>query len=121
MSRWSRLWTVRVSNKRHDPATSTSIVAVGKASSLEKHVPVLYQDLRGGSLDVWVQHTGGKWLVFATHPEGEARTCQVTWSAKTETFTDPCTHATYPADGGNLQHFPTAVDKDGTVMVDFTR
>ncbi len=91
---------------------------VGPARSLARHTPVLFQDLRGNDLDVWVNHIEGKWLTFLAHTVDD-RTCAVRWRAKTREFVD-CHRVTYPPDGGALPHYATSVDSKGRVVVDFT-
>jgi hypothetical protein len=100
---------------------------VGKASSLARTVrrngPLLFQDLQGGDLDVYVQHSGGRatagWRAFQAHRPGAPRRCQVEWQPRRRQFLDPCTKRTFGADGEGLRQFPTKVDANGTVVVDF--
>lgn len=92
---------------------------VGAADRLDGEVPLLFQDLRGKGLDVWVNHTGGKWVTFLAHTPDDRR-CPVQWQPKQHQFTD-CHRATYPPDGGTLPHYATSVDSKGRVVVDFTR
>ena len=95
----------------------------GPAGRLAGKTPLLFPDLRGGDLNVWVQHTGPSddtgWITFLAHTPDDPR-CAVKWHSSTRTFTD-CQGTTYPADGGELPHFKTTVDKHGHVVVDFTQ
>lgn len=100
-----------------DPETSRigdETFTVGRADRLEKRAPLLFQDLRGGDLHVWVNVVDGRWVTFRAFSEG----CAVRQRGRT--FVD-CNGTSYPADGAGLQQFHTAVDKDGRVVVDFTR
>jgi hypothetical protein len=95
---------------------------VGPAKSLVNRAPLLFQDLRGNDLNVWVAHTGtdplAGWTTFAAFA---APKCPLDWQPKSHTFRD-CNKKTYPADGGpELTHYATAVDAKGRVVVDFTR
>jgi hypothetical protein len=89
---------------------------VGSEKTLKKHVPILFQDLRGKDLDVWITYAGGKWITFLAHPPNE-RHCAVRPSRGA--FVD-CHKKRYPADGGELPHYATTVDDSGRVVVDFT-
>ena len=96
---------------------------VGPAARLAGRTPLLFPDLRGGDLDVWVQHEGRDpgvgWTTFLAHAPA-ARRCALRWHADSHTFTD-CNKVSYPADGGALPHYATEVDNHGHVVVDFTR
>ena len=96
---------------------------VGPAKTLARHTPVLFQDLRGKRLDVWVNHTGADantgWVTFLAHTL-ESRACAVRYQPRSTTFTD-CHKKAYPADGGDLPHYKTSVDSKGRVVVDFTQ
>jgi hypothetical protein len=95
----------------------------GPASRLTSKTPLLLPDLRGGDLNVWLQHTGASsdsgFITFLAHTADDPR-CAVKWHSSTHTFTD-CHAKTYPADGGDLPHYQTTVDKHGHVVVDFTQ
>ena len=92
---------------------------VGPAERLVGRTPLLFHDLRGGDLHVWVNHTGtdpeSGWVTFtATVRSG----CFI--ERKSNSFVD-CDGKKYPEDGGALQRFHTEVDSEGRVVVDFTR
>ena len=95
---------------------------VGPAKTLVNHTPLLFQDLRGKDLNVWVNHTGtdtaAGWVTFAAFSGPK---CPLEWKPKTSTFVD-CHKQAYPADGGpDLPHYATTVDSKGRVVVDFTQ
>ena len=92
---------------------------VGPAERIVGKTPLLFQDLRGGDLHVWVNHLGNDpnagWITFtATVRNG----CFI--ERKRNAFVD-CDGKKYPEDGGALRHFHTEVDSEGRVVVDFTR
>jgi hypothetical protein len=99
---------------------------VGKADSLARPVasggPLLFQALRGGSLDIFVQHLGTNsrqgWLAFEAHGPGQPRRCQLRWQPYSQQFADPCNQQRYPADGTGLTAFATTVTDKGEVVVD---
>jgi hypothetical protein len=95
---------------------------VGDATRLLNQTPLLFQDLRGNDLNVWVNHAGVDpgtgWVTFSAFA---APKCPLTWKPKTRTFTD-CHKKVYPENGGTeLPHYATTVDSKGRVVVDFTR
>jgi len=89
---------------------------------IDKHGPLLFQDLLNKSRDIFVQHTGADpktgWSAFLAHPETEARKCQVVWRRKTHDFRDPCSKQLYPADGAGLPHYKVTVDPKNELTVD---
>lgn len=88
---------------------------VGRADRLVSRTPLLFQDLRGGDLHVWVNHVDGTWVTFsATVRAG----CFI--ERKRNSFVD-CDGKEFPEDGEPLQQFHTEVDSEGQVVVDFTR
>ena len=95
---------------------------VGKARTLAKTVdrlgPLLFQDLVGGSRDIYVQHVDGHWKAFSAHGPGEPRRCHLKWRRPTHDFVDSCTKAVYPADGSGLTQYHADVDKKGKLVVD---
>ena len=102
---------------------------VGKVDALAKRIdrdgPLLFQDLLiGGTRDIYVNHIGTVdhlgWVTFDARVPGSPRTCTLVWTADHEVFTDPCTKATVPPDGGDLPHYPTHVTDDATLEVDLT-
>jgi hypothetical protein len=99
---------------------------VGEALALERRIgkdnyPLLFQDLRDKSIDIFVDHQKGEhfyeaWRAIEAHAPGQPRTCQLVWTG-TE-YRDPCTDATYPSSGAGLRRFKTTV-VHGEVIVDF--
>lgn len=75
--------------------------------------PLLFNDLGGGSRQVYLQHLGDDrrqgWVAVAAHVDGEPRTCLLQWRQDDHRFHDLCTGATYPADGSGLVRYPVAV------------
>jgi hypothetical protein len=98
---------------------------VGKGATFAKPIaekgPLLFQALRGGQLDLFVQHLGDDpahgWLAFEAHAPGEPRRCQLRWQPATADFTDPCGPRRYPANGDGLNHYLVRVDAKGNVIV----
>ena len=110
------------SNKSVKTQIGDSTFEVGPAKSLAGRTPLLFQDLRGKNLNVWVNHTGtdplNGWVTFAAFAGPK---CPLQWQPKSHTFRD-CNKKTYPPDGGTeLRHYATAVDAKGRVVVDFTK
>lgn len=101
---------------------------VGSAEKLERRIradqyPLLFQDLRNKSIDIFVDHQKGKpfyesWRAIEAHAPNAPRTCTVSWNGNG--YTDPCTGATYPATGEGLRRFQTYVVK-GVVYVNFLK
>jgi hypothetical protein len=99
---------------------------VGKADRLARPVagggPLLFQALRGGELDIFVQHLGPDsrqgWSAFEAHAPGASRRCQLRWQPPGQQFLDPCTQRLYPADGTGLTRYATTVTVKGEVVVD---
>ena len=99
---------------------------VGSARSLERRIraddfPLLFQDLRDKSIDVFVDHHRGKpfyegWRAIEAHAPGAKRTCQLEWTGSG--YEDPCSGKTYPASGKGLRRFEAKVVK-GFVVVNF--
>lgn len=101
---------------------------VGEASALAASIrtdnyPLLFQDLRGGAIDVFVDHDRGKpswqgWRAIEAHAPNAPRTCQLKWTGND--YRDPCTGATFPRTGEGLRRFAVSVD-NGSVIVDFRK
>ena len=87
--------------------------ATDLAKQIAKDGPLLLGDASPNhSLDVYLQHLGGDpttgWSAFRARANGvEDRKCTLTWAKGT--FTDPCSGATYPADGSGLEQFTVRV------------
>ena len=102
--------------------------AVGKARELARRIrrddfPLLFQDLRDKSIDVFVDHDRSKpfyegWRAIEAHQPGSPRTCQLQWTGTG--YTDPCDGTKYPATGVGLRRFHATVVK-GVVIINFRR
>jgi hypothetical protein len=83
--------------------------------------PLLFQALRGKTLDIYVQHLGADpthgWLAFQARRQGARRACTLQWQGVTRTFLDPCDHQMYPSDGAGLAQFRVTIDSRGRVTV----
>jgi hypothetical protein len=95
------------------------------AGEIAKDGPVLFQDLAGGSRDIYVQHLGddpktGWYALKATAP-GAPRRCTLTWDRAARVFRDTrCgTGATFPEDGTGLERFQATVPAQNRLVVDF--
>jgi hypothetical protein len=101
---------------------------VGGAKTLKQRIetdgfPLLFQDLRNKSIDIYVDHQKGKpfyegWRAVEAHAPGAPRRCQLEWTGRE--YKDPCDGKTYPASGEGLRRFAAKAIK-GWVYVDFTR
>ncbi|MEY2418250.1 MAG: hypothetical protein QOG90_930 [Actinomycetota bacterium] len=101
---------------------------VGYAKTLEARIradafPLLFQDLRNNSIDIYVDHQRGKpfyegWRAIEAHAPEAPRKCQLEWNGSA--FTDPCDGRAYPATGQGLRRFEAKVVK-GQVIVDFRK
>lgn len=108
-----------------DVKLGSTTFEVGRAATLARRIqaddyPLLFQDLRNQSLDLFVQHVGRShltgWRAFQAHAPTAPRICQLEWTG-TE-FRDPCNDQRYPADGEGLRQFQVNV-VDGVVFVNF--
>ena len=116
---------LNLTRSRSVEQSSDARFRVGSAERLAPDVardgPLLFQDLRSGSRDIYVQHVGGKdWRAFDAHAPGAPRRCVLTWRQQDRLFVDPCDGRTFPADGTGLTAYPTEVDEDGRIFVDLT-
>lgn len=86
---------------------------------VERDGPLLFQDPLGRGRDIYVQHVGPDgWKAFEARAPGAPPRCVLEWQPADGRFRDPCTGATYPADGAGLVSYPTRVDDDGRLRVD---
>jgi len=107
------------------------VFSVGPARELATEIATVSGDRGGpflfqapvGNRDIYLQHVGTDpdhgWLAFDAHLPGEARTCVLKWSVSSHLFSDPCGARTVPADGGDLPHYPAAVNGQHRVEIDF--
>ena len=103
---------------------------VGEAGVLARRIaaddyPLLFQDLRDRSIDLFVDHDRARpategWRAFEAHAPGAPRHCQLQWRSRARLFADPCSGTTYPSDGAGLRAFRVDV-RDGIVTVDLRR
>jgi hypothetical protein len=117
-----------VTRPNSDVNLGSETFKVGGARLLERRIraddfPLLFQDLRDKSIDVFVDHQRGKpfdrgWRAIEAHAPGAPRRCQLTWTGSG--YRDPCDGATYPASGKGLRRFDAKV-VNGFVVVDFKR
>jgi hypothetical protein len=117
-----------VTNPDTDVQLGSDTFNVGPARTLERRIrtddfPLLFQDLRGKSIDIWVDHQRGKpfyeaWRAIEAHAPGAPRTCQIEWNGNG--FTDPCDGRTYPPSGEGLRRFEARVVQ-GQVIINFRR
>ena len=101
---------------------------VGSARTLERRIradqyPLLFQDLRNKSIDIFVDHQKGKpfyesWRAIEAHAPDAPRSCTLDWNGSR--YVDPCTGATFPSSGEGLRRFQTYVVK-GVVYVNFLK
>jgi hypothetical protein len=114
-----------VAGPKTSKQAQTATFKVGSAKSLAGTVartgPLLFQDLLGGSRDIYVQHLDDDtWTAFEAHAPGQPRTCFLRWQPQSRTFVDPCSGLTYPADGAGLVTYPAGPDRKGALVVDLT-
>jgi len=104
-----------------DSAAATFDVgpAEERAASIARGGPILFQDLLGGSRDIYVQHLGGDdWRAFEAHSPGAPRRCFLEWRPPSRDFADACDGRRFPADGSGLVAYPARVDEREHVVVD---
>ncbi|MDP1794592.1 MAG: hypothetical protein Q8K63_10705 [Acidimicrobiales bacterium] len=108
-----------------DVQLGSSTFKVGRAATLARRIkaddyPLLFQDLRNQSLDIYLQHVGKThltgWRAIEAHAPDAPRTCQLEWNG--DEFRDPCDGTTYAADGAGLRQYQVNV-VDGVVFVNF--
>ena len=86
---------------------------------VERDGPLLFQDPLDRGRDIYVQYSDGPgWTAFAARPAGAPQRCVLAWQRAERRFLDPCSGATYPADGAGLASYPARVDDDGRLRVD---
>lgn len=86
---------------------------------VERDGPLLFPDPLGRGRDIYVQFLDGPgWKAFEARTDGAPRRCVLAWQRAERRFLDPCSGATYPADGAGLRSYPARVDDDGRLRVD---
>jgi len=96
----------------------------GRATDLAVEIgrrgPVLLPDLLGRARPVYLQHLGPDpmlgWVGVQALATGADTRCVLSWSASK--FHDPCTSASYPADGTGLTRYPASVLPSRRVQLD---
>ena len=95
------------------------------APQIDAAGPLLFNDLGGGTRQVFLQHLGGDrklgWVAIQGHVDGEARTCVLQWHQDDHLFHDPCRGSTYPADGTGLVRYAVTVEPSDRIDVDLRR
>ena len=92
------------------------------AKSIAEDGPLLFQDLIGGSRDIYLQHLGPSrtegWRAFRAAPPGAERRCQLVWKPDRRLFVEEkCgTGREYPADGTGLEHYKVTVEGNKLVI-----
>ena len=117
-----------VTRPNTDVHLGASTFKVGPAKTLERRIradryPLLFQDLRDNSIDIYVDHERGKpfyegWRAIEAHAPGAPRSCQLKWTGKD--YKDPCDGKRYSADGQGLRRF-AAKSVNGVVVVNFQK
>lgn len=92
------------------------------APQIAAHGPYLLPDPQGHDRNVFLQHLGPDpalgWVTILAGAPGQARTCVLRWHQDDRSFHDPCSPATYPADGTGLVRYPATVLPSGRVEID---
>lgn len=117
-----------VTTPNADVKLGSETFRVGSARELERRIrvdqfPLLFQDLRDKSIDVFVDHQRGKpfyegWRAIEAHAPGAPRACQLNFNGSG--YTDPCDGRTYPSNGEGLRKFEAKV-VNGVVIINFRR
>ena len=106
--------TTHNSRTRFDVAPAESTANAIKRDD----TPLFFNDPATGSRPLVLQHLSDDpetgWSAF----DAAAGSCVLKWHKETHDFTD-CNGKSYPADGGDLHHYPVTVDK-GELFVDLS-
>jgi len=102
------------------------VFIAGRADALAPQVaaggPIGLPPLLGKTRPIYLQHLGGDekkgWVAIQALNPGEAARCVLKWTGATRSFADPCTGATYPADGTGLVRYPATVLPSDRIQVD---
>jgi hypothetical protein len=126
------LFVVRFASERPDDVNlGDKMFVVGRADRFaeridEQRSPILFKDplTQQSGRELYVQHLGDDveegWLAIEAYSPGGRRrlACLLVWEREGERFRDPCTDATYPADGAGLRTYAGEVDERGAVVID---
>lgn len=92
------------------------------APQIKRNGPLLFNDLSGGSRQVFLQHLGGDrklgWIAIQAHIDGEPKTCVLQWNQGDRRFHDPCGATSYPADGTGLVRYRVTVRPSDRLDID---
>ena len=102
------------------------VFLAGRARDLAPQVakggPIGLPPLLGSTRPIYLQHLGPDekkgWVAIQALLPGAGSHCVLQWAAATSTFRDPCTGATYPADGTGLVRYPAVVLPSDRIQVD---
>jgi hypothetical protein len=87
------------------------------AQEIAESGPVLLPALAPSKADLFLQHLGGdEFVAFSALAPGKGRECALRWDRISRTFDDPCSDATFPADGTGLGGYYVLVDRDADVI-----
>jgi hypothetical protein len=131
------LWGVAVWASHNSGPTSKVKVELGddtfnagpakdRATEVADRGPLLFPGLVSADNGyIVVNHRGtdelSGWVAFAAVPPGSHIQCAVQWRSDTQQFQDPCTSATYPADGAGLTHYAVTISPNRDIIVDLGR
>jgi len=102
------------------------VFLAGRAKQLaplvEQGRPIGLPPLLGSTRPIYLQHLGPDakkgWVAIQALIPGEGPRCVLRWDAATRRFRDPCTGATFPADGSGLIRYPADVLPSDRIRVD---
>jgi len=84
--------------------------------------PIGLPPLLGYTRPIYLQHLGPDekkgWVAIQALIPGEGPKCVLRWDRPTGRFRDPCTGATFPADGTGLIRYPAVVLPSDRIQVD---
>jgi hypothetical protein len=84
--------------------------------------PIGLPPLLGSTRPIYLQHLGPDekkgWVAIQALIPGEAARCVLRWDGAGGRFRDPCTGATFPADGSGLVRYPAVVLPSDRIQVD---
>ena len=110
-------------------ASSAAAIAASfmVAAAIAADGPFILSDVSGSGqrLPIYLSHTGDDpetgWNVIEAHPPDTPDDCFLRWSTKRHLFETTCNDATYPEDGGSLNHYSWTVDKNGSLLIDLRK
>jgi len=100
--------------------------AKDRAQEVAERGPLLFPGLIAADEGyIVVNHIGtdelAGWKAFAAVPPGSGIECAVLWQAGAQQFQDPCTRASYPADGKGLTAYRVEISPDRELVIDLGR